>query len=552
MTIIRMRVTVASLLMTFLLTACNRESLTDGANTQTQSATMEAKVTHPITMTQYGEIEGAVNDGVLTFKGIRYGADTVTTRFSAPAKPAPWRDPQPATAFGATCPQTPSNNPVGLFSSWAPQPSPPMGEDCLFLNVWTPALADGGKRPVMVWFHGGGFSTGSGSSSAYEGVRLAKRGDVVVVTVNHRLNVLGYLALGQYGAGFEDSAAAGVLDMVLALEWVRDNIHSFGGDPNTVMIFGESGGGAKVSTLMATAAAEGLFHRAAVQSGALIRFPDRAFAQTAAEQVVANLDLTRETIDQIKELPVATLLAALKDTGAASAPTIDGRTLTRHPFEPDAAPSGSAVPLMLGTNRTENSLFAGVANPNVFNLTWEGLSEVMQRTYPDKDVEIIIAGYRALQPDSAPTDIYLEATTDARWLSGHVLQAERKVQQGGAPTYLYLFNWDTPVDGGKWRSPHALEIGFVFDNVANSESMSGVGEAQQRVADIMADTWIAFARTGQPDNPQIPAWPAYNLQTRPVMVLNEVPELVNDARAAQRALIDDSASYGNRYQRRAD
>jgi para-nitrobenzyl esterase len=404
----------------------------------------------------------------------------------------------------------------------------------------------------MVWFHGGGFSTGSGSSAAYEGIRLAKRGDVVVVTVNHRLNVFGYLALAHYGAGFEDSAAAGVLDMVLALEWVRDNIQNFGGDPNTVMIFGESGGGAKVSTLMATPAAEGLFHRAVVQSGALIHFPQRALAQAAADRLVANLNLTRKSIDQIKKLPLGTILAARKDTGAGSAPTIDGRTLTRHPFEPDAAPSARQVPLMLGSNRTENALFAGAANPNIFDLTWERLSEQMQRAYPDKNVEMIIAGYRALQPDSTPTDIYLEATTDSRWLAGHVLQAERKVKQGGAPTYLYLFNWDTPVDGGKWRSPHALEIGFVFDNVANSESMSGVGEAQQRVAEIMADTWIAFARTGQPDNPRIPTWPAYNLQTRPVMVFDEVPELVNDARASQRALIDDRATYLNRYERRSD
>jgi para-nitrobenzyl esterase len=177
---------------------------------------------------------------------------------------------------------------------------------------------------------------------------------------------------------------------------------------------------------------------------------------------------------------------------------------------------------MLGTNRTENSLFAGAANPETFDLTWEGLEAALARQYPDKDVAAIIAGYRELQPESDPTDIYFEATTDARWLAGHVLQAERKTEQGGAPAYLYLFNWDTPVDGGKWRSPHALEI--------------GIGEEQQRVADIMADTWIAFARTGNPNNPKIPEWPPYNLDSRPVMVLDETPELANDPRGAQRAL----------------
>ncbi|MDZ7669487.1 MAG: carboxylesterase family protein [Gammaproteobacteria bacterium] len=510
--------------------------------------TAASEPAEPIANTQYGPVRGTVEDGIFTFKGVRYGADTATTRFAAPAQPETWDDAQPAVEYGATCPQTPTGNPGGLFTSWQPDPAPPLSEDCLFLNVWTPALDDDGKRAVMVWFHGGGFSSGSGSSTAYEGARLADRGDVVVVTVNHRLNVFGYLALGHYGEGFEDSAVAGVLDMVQALEWVRDNIEAFGGDPDTVMIFGESGGGAKVSTLMATPAAEGLFHRAVVQSGAMIRFPEQAVAQEAADKVVANLSLDEETIGEIRTLPVETIREAFADTGAATAPSIDGRTLTRHPFHPDAAPPGKDVPLLLGTNRTENSLFAGAANPDVFDLTWEGLQAAMERQYPDRDVAAIIAGYRELQPDSDPTDIYFEATTDARWLAGHVLQAERKTEQGGAPAYLYLFDWDTPVDGGKWRSPHALEIGFVFDNVANSESMAGSGEAQQRVADIMSETWIAFAKTGNPNNPAIPEWPPYDLEDRPVMVLDESPELVSDARAAQRALFDDSSSYGNRYQ----
>jgi para-nitrobenzyl esterase len=497
----------------------------------------------------YGNVRGYVENGVMTFKGIRYGRDTAQTRFAAPEAPTAWRAAREATQFGATCPQIPTGNPGGLFTSWRPTPEPPLSEDCLFLNVWAPALADGGKRPVMVWFHGGGFTSGSGSSRAYDGVRLAKRGDVVVVTVNHRLNVFGYLALGHYGKDFADSAVAGLLDMVLALEWVRDNIEQFGGDPNTVMIFGESGGGAKVSTLLATPQAQGLFHRAVVQSGAMIRFPEQATARAAADKLVNKLGLNADTINEIKSLPAAAIQEALVDTGAATAPSIDGKTLTRHPFHPDAAPPGRDVPLMLGTNRTENSLFVGAANPAIFALTWEGLKEAMARSYSDLDVDAVITGYRALQPDSDPTDIYFEATTDARWLAGHVLQAERKVEQGGAPVWLYLFNWDTPVDDGKWRSPHALEIGFVFDNVAYSQSIAGAGPVQQQLADIMADTWIAFARSGNPNNPKLPQWRPYDLESRPVMVLDETPELVNDARAAQRALFDDSAAYGNRYQR---
>lgn len=188
--------------------------------------------------------------------------------------------------------------------------------------------------------------------------------------------------------------------------------------------------------------------------------------------------------------------------------------LTRHPFEPDAAPAGRDVPLMLGTNGTESSLFLGAQNPAYFELSWEGLHQAMAAIYPDKDVAVIIDGYHVQQPEANPADVFFEATTDARWLAGHVLQAERKAQQGGAPAYLYLFDWDTPVDGGRWRSSHALEIGVVFDNVANSESMSGVGAVQQRVADIMAHTWIAFARSGDPNNPHIPRWPPYDLVSR--------------------------------------
>jgi para-nitrobenzyl esterase len=534
------------LLTIALMSACGAESKPEQPAAIEDSATIEAD---PVASTAYGQVRGAIENDVLTFKGIRYGADTAKTRFAAPATPAGWNEVRDATAFGASCPQTPTGNPGGLFTSWAAEPTPPLSEDCLFLNVWTPALADGAKRPVMVWFHGGGFTSGSGSSRAYDGVRLARRGDVVVVTVNHRLNVFGYLALNHYGAGFEDSAVAGLLDMVLALEWVQDNIAAFGGDPDNVMIFGESGGGAKVSTLMATEAARGLFHRAVVQSGAMIRFPEATAAQAAADKVVENLGLTADRLAEIKTLPTATIREAYAGTGAATAPSIDGKTLTRHPFYPDAAPPGRDVPLMLGTNRTENSLFVGAVNPAIFDLTWEGLTVALQRAYPDADVAAIIAGYRSLQPESDPVDIYFEATTDARWLAGHVTQAQRKVEQGGAPAWLYLFNWDTPVDGGKWRSPHALEIGFVFDNVAYSESMSGIGEEQQRLADIMADTWIAFARTGNPNNPAIPQWPAYNLENRPVMVFDSTPELVDDARGAQRALFDDSDAYGNRYQR---
>ncbi len=504
----------------------------------------------PRAKTSYGEVEGAIDDGIAVFKGIRYGADTGKTRFAAPRKPEPWKDVQQTTAYGNSCPQTPTGNPGGLFTSWAPMPAPALSEDCLFLNVWTPAVGGSKRRPVMVWLHGGGFTSGNGSANSYDGVRLAKRGDVVVVTVNHRLNALGYLALDHYGEGFEDSAVAGLLDLVLSLEWVRDNIAAFGGDADNVTIFGESGGGAKVTTLLATEKAKGLFHRAIVQSGAVLLLPEPEAAHAATDKVVEKLGLTKDTIAQIKTMPEADIRAALMGTGAASAPAIDGRTLKRQPFTPDAPPSGRDVPMMLGTNRTENSLFAGPANEALFELTWEALPAELAKDFPEQDVDAIIAGYRKLQPESSAADVYFEATTDANYYAGHRLQAQRKAAAGGAPTYLYLFNWNTPVQGGKWRCPHSLEIGFVFDNVAKSESMSGIGEEQQRVADIMADTWIAFAKTGDPNNRRIPNWPAYDDEARPVMVLDETPELVRDPRGEQTALFGPNAGldYGNRYQ----
>jgi len=484
---------------------------------------------NPVAETEYGQVEGYVEDGVMVFKGIRYGADTGPVRFKAPEEPANWRGVAQAKAYGESCPQTPTGNPGGLFTSWKPVPDPGMSEDCLFLNVWTDGLDDGGDRPVMLWYHGGGFSSGNGSSNGYDGVNLVNRGDVVVVTVNHRLNALGHLYLGEYGEEFADSGNAGALDMVLALEWVRDNIEEFGGDPDNIMIFGESGGGAKVTTLMNMEAADGLFHRAVVQSGPWLQFVPADRAAEATERVIEKLGLTANTIDQIKTMPEARIREAMAGTGAGSGPVLDGRNLTADPFSTEKSP-GTDVPMMIGWNRTENTLFAGAQNPALFDLSWEDLPGELEKVFPDRGVEAIISLYRQEQPDSNAADIYFEATSDSRFGRGTIIQADRKVAQNGAPTYVYLFDWDTPLEGGRWRSPHALEIGFVFDNVAKSVSMSGEGAEQQRVADIMADTWIAFARNGDPNNPSIPNWQAYDSADHAVMVLDESPELVLDAR----------------------
>jgi para-nitrobenzyl esterase len=318
------------------------------------------------------------------------------------------------------------------------------------------------------------------------------------------------------------------------MRWVRDNAAEFGGDPGNVTIFGESGGGSKVTTLMAMDAAKGLFHRAVVQSGAWLLVNPAAVASAASAKVVEKLGLTAETIDQIRTMPIEKIQAA--GGMAGSGPVVDGKNLTRHPFTPDAPPQSKDVPLLIGLNRTESTLLVGSRDPSLFDLTWETLPGKLAPMLPGLDVAAIIADYRRLHPAYTASDLFFAATTDSRFLRGHVAEAERQAALGGAPVYFYVLEWETPVDGGKWRSPHALEIGFVFDNVAKSESMSGIGPDQQRIADLMSEAWLAFARTGNPNNKLLPQWPAYDAAKRSSLVFDLKPTVVDDWHGAERAL----------------
>ena len=497
-----------------------------------------------VAATRYGPVRGYEEEGVLVFKGVRYGADTATTRFAPPAPPAPWTEVRDALAYGNSAPQAQRSN-ISLFESWRTDPAPANSEDCLFLNVWTPALRDGARRPVMVWFHGGGFTTGSGSSNAYDGVRLARRGDVVVVTVNHRLNLFGYTYLDELGEQFAGSGNAGLLDLVASLEWVRDNVAEFGGDPENVLIFGESGGGWKVSTLMAMDAAEGLFHRAVAQSGPGLTVMDPEPAAEATRALLEELGLDESTVDQIRDLPAERLqeaAAAIAEAGGpvpGSRPVVDGIHLLRHPFTPDAPDQSKDVPLLIGSTRTEMSLLAGARRPELFELTWETLPGALEQAIPGVDASAVIEGYRALHPELDAPALYFEATTDnSTFVRGSFELADRKAAQGGAPVYQYHLSWATPVDGGKWGAPHALDIGMVFDNVAKSVSMSGKGEEQQKIADMMSEAWLAFARSGDPNHPGLPTWSPYDAERRATMVFDVEPALVDDPRRRELDLID--------------
>ena len=526
------------------LSLCGLWGCSEPRNPEPPAAADPAQTnTRPVAATQHGRVRGTLDDDILVFKGMRYGADTATTRFQAPRAPQPWDGVADALEYGSSARQTLGVSPP-LYASWARGPTPRLSEDCLFLNVWTPALDDGGKRPVMVWLHGGGFSSGSGSSIEYDGTRLARRGDVVVVTVNHRLNIFGHLHLAELGERFADSGNAGILDLVLALEWVRDNIAAFGGDPDNVLIFGESGGGAKVSVLMAMDQAKGLFHRAVVQSGARLANINAETAAKGAAAVVEHLGLHADNVSDITTLPPERIEAAANavvDAGGTatwSGPVYDGHNFTRQPFEPDAPPQSADVPLLIGTTRTEmSSLSVVTRGPELFDLTWETLPQAIATLVPHADAQAVIAGYRERDPSLTPPGLYFTVATDNGFVRRSLTLADRKARQPGAPVYAYLFDWNTPMDGGRWLSPHGLDIGFVFDNVAKSESLYGTGEAQQRIADMMSEAWIAFARDGDPNHAGLPAWAPYTAERRATLLINTEPRLVDDPRGPYLSLL---------------
>lgn len=479
--------------------------------------------------TKAGRIRGAAVDGVHIFKGVRYGASTEGRRFRPPLPAAPWTGVADALDYAAQSPQVQGGDGGGLYRSWANRR--PASEDCLFLNVWTRGLRDGKKRPVMVWFHGGGFSTGSGSSRGYDGVRLCQRGDVVVVTVNHRLNAFGYGYLGELGgAEMADSGNAGDLDMVLSLQWVRDNIAEFGGDPGNVLIFGESGGGQKVSTLMAMPAAGGLFHKAVVQSGPIPTALNPADATANMRKLLAACGLTPDQAERLRTLPMERIVEAMAQARPDFRPVVDGRSLPHHPFEPDAPAVSRNVPMLIGTTKDEMAGLQGAGDPTTWTLTWDALPQKVAPYLAGLDAPKAIADLRRLYPAAKPSDIYFTITTVRTMRKGSIQQAERKAAQGGAPAFMYLLNWETSVDGGKWKSPHALDIALMFDNVPNSASMTGSSPEAQTVADAMSNAWIRFARTGDP------GWAAYRPETRATMVFDVKSRVVNDPNREERLM----------------
>jgi len=493
-----------------------------------------------VAMTRSGPVRGSEEAGIYVFKGIAYGANTAgANRFRPPQPPTPWTDARDATRFGDRCPQIKAPG-TPAWNSWA-EPTR-SSENCLVLNVWTPGMRDRARRPVMVWLHGGGFSVSSGASPVFDGAHLARRGDVVVVTLNHRLNVFGYLYLANLGAPqYADSGNIGQLDIIAALHWVHDNIEEFGGDPDSVMIFGESGGGGKVGTLLAMPQAQGLFQRAAMQSGFAVTAitPEAATKATAA--LLSALHLKPGEVGRLAQLPVDTILNALQEQTHGMpfgfGPVVDGRSLSRHPFTPDAPAFSANVPLLVGSNKDETTVL--FPPPGVFDLDWPGLESALRPTlFKGADASTLIAAFRKLRPRATPSDLYFTVTTERTMGANAVTVAERKAALQRAPVYLYRLEWQTPVEGGKLRSPHSLDVPLVFDNVAKSASLIGAGAAEaQRVADTMSAAWLAFAHNGSPNAPGLPSWPPYDPERRATMVFNVQSRAIDDPLYQERKLL---------------
>ncbi len=507
----------------------------------------------PIAKTRYGSISGTLEDGIKVFRSVPYGGNTSPVRFQAPLPPAPWIGVKACDAFTTRAPQltalrgleaigsAPSLGSAGSVTAGAPPRIAPesgvQSEDCLRLNVFTPALRDHRKRPVLVYFHGGAYNNGSVNSALYDGKRLCHRGDVVVVTVNHRLNAFGFLYLGAIDPKqYPDSGNAGMLDLVLALEWVRENIVEFGGDPSRVLIFGQSGGGAKCATLMAMPSAHGLFHRVMTMSGQQVKGSSIDIASKRTEIMLGKLGITRANLADLNTMSWEKIQATAAETSSDWLPVVDEVVLSRDPFTPDAPPLSAAVPMILGNTHDETTVSAPAT------LTWEDAPAALRNAIAiylgPYSAEEVIAKYRTIYPDKSPIDVVIAAATAFRAWPGQVLEAERRAANPVSQprTWVYQMNWHRDAPGA--RAVHTIDIPFMFDNLAAAPGQIGPTPedlaAAQPLADIMSGMLIHYAATGDPNHPGLPPWPSYDLKARNTMIWDRTPKIESDPRGEER------------------
>ena len=492
--------------------------------------------------TRYGRVRGLLKDGVHQFFSVPYGAPTGgENRFMPPQTPQSWTGVNDHFEIRYAAPLEPG----------AQEPSPVVtalnrlteqSEDCLTINVFTPGL-DNKPRPVMVWMHGGGFSAGSGNYLLYDGTNLAKKEDVVVVSVNHRLNIFGFLHLADLGGSkWSQSTNVGLQDLVASLQWVKDNIENFGGDPNRVTIFGQSGGGGKTSTLMATPSAEGLFHRAIAQSGSSFRGQTASIASDQAEQLLRRLGLRNNQLDDLQELNYHQIQDAYYAEpalrGFASGPVLDGDILPRNQWVPTAPAYSANVPFMVGSTETEN----GWVGPPEYDMSNQDMLDSFTNRIANGDAAAghnLLALYQRTYPERRNRMLWLTAQSDdTRRFNAQALSV-LKNEQEAAPAYLYFFNWHSPVHNDRMGAYHTLDIPFVFYNMDLGASMTGSNQDRYQLSHVMSAAWAAFARTGNPNHADMPHWPEFNPSEYPTMVFGDEIKRVNDPNQETRLAIEE-------------
>jgi len=487
-----------------------------------------------IVKTESGLVAGYIEDGIYIYKGIPYAA---AERFMPPTKAKTWEGIRSSRAYGPTCPQKKRMgwmiDEMAFESRW--DDGYP-GEDCLRANIWTKGINDGKKRPVMVWLHGGGYSAGSGQElPAYDGTNLCEKGDVVIVSLNHRLNVLGFLDLSAFGEKYAQSGNVGLLDLIAALQWVKDNIANFGGDPSNVTIFGQSGGGGKVTALLTSQRAKNLFNKAIIESGSLSQMMEQKYSKRIGMTVMEELGLKASQIDQLKDIPYEKLLAVGENAvakvkaevtteGTMSllfgwCPTVDGNVLTSQPTTPQAYESSKNIPVIIGT--TLHEFMGSSRNPALKNATMETAKTELSKKYGDKTDEFLKAFDKAY-PHYKPVDLF---DVDMMFRPQAVQQATLKSNSGSAPVYMYLFTWESPILDGAFRSSHCMELPFVFDNIYNSRTMTGKDKSTYELADKMSSAWLNFAKTGNPNASGLPEWKPFDTQKGATMIFNNKCEI---------------------------
>jgi para-nitrobenzyl esterase len=510
---------------------------------------------YPVVTTSYGKLRGSSRDGVAMFKGVRYGAPTGgTNRFLPPRRPAPWKGIRDALVCGNQCPQF---NPWSGFAFWKDPAA--HSEDCLVLNVWSPAFESRLARlPVMVWIHGGAFMAESGGSPAYDCYNLAKTGNVVVVSLNHRLNIFGYSFLAEHAdERFASSGNVGQLDLVAALEWVRDNIEHFGGDPGNVTVFGESGGGQKVSTLIAMPAARGLFHKAIVQSGSFLTVGEPQSHAAATQAMYTHLSIKPGDTAALQRVPADKLVELFRkltsDNLTASyqfSPVVDGHVIPHQTWEPRAPDYAAHIPMIIGTTAQEMAAFCSPALseaiPDDHTLSSKAAACGLWREDPPERYQELLKTYHREMPGLSNQELLVRMSTDVTWWRPAVTQATRKIEAGGPPVFMYEFAWKTPCFGGSWAL-HGVDLPFTFNIMEYGPAWDGSDSAAQRAAAdpqndryrLAAQTvaaWTSFARTGSPSTPEL-EWPAYDLAARSTMVFDRQTRIVTDPRATVREAV---------------